>query len=101
MAQRRTLDEALEPDEEVQATTRRTAAPQPKPDDSGAVVKLTIEVTPAQHLKLKSFALLQAGDASLANIVRAAINVMDDNPKFGKAIADEAARMKAERRASR
>lgn len=48
-------------------------------------VKLTIELSPEQHRELKRFALLEAEDASLADVIRAAVDVLND-PKVAKAV---------------
>lgn len=87
MATRTTLGDALAGDEEA-ANKPHTVKVAGKADE-GKVIKLTIELAPALHRTLKSFALLKADDASLADVVRAAISVLDKNPKLAKAVIDE------------
>lgn len=96
MARRTTLEEALESDEEAATSsgTHKPAVRTAKAKEPARPIKLTIELDQELHMRLKSFALLKAGDASLANIVRAAINVMDENQRFAKAVIDEATRLK-------
>lgn len=108
MARGISLDEALASDGEQETSTSKTdkrpalrtvAASKSKGGRRRPVnpVKLTIELDPEQHRKLKTFALLKAEDVSLAEVIRAAINVLDEHPRLAKAVVDEAARMKRQR----
>lgn len=110
MARGISLDEALADDSDNAGTSTAKPAERPAlrtvsvPRNKGGrrrptnPVKLTIELDPEQHRKLKTFALLQAEDASLAEVIRAAINVLDAHPRLAKAVIDEAAKMKRQRR---
>lgn len=106
MARSISLDEALEGDGDQEASTSKTDKRSVRAVTKGKgarrrptnPVKLTIELDPEQHRKLKTFALLKAEDASLAEIIRAAINVLEDHPRLAKAVVEEAARMKRQRR---
>lgn len=79
MARRTTLNEALGHDEDVvpitrsqrgtnASTTSRTRRTKP--------VRLTIDFDPALHHRLKSWALNDADNASIADVVRAMISVL-------------------------
>lgn len=61
-------------------------------------VKLTIELEPATHRKLKTFALLKADDASLADVVRACITAVDKDETVAAAVTEEVERLKAQRK---
>ena len=105
MARGISLDEALagDGDQETSKTDKRPALRTVSKSKGGRrrptnPVKLTIELDPEQHRKLKTFALLKAEDVSLAEVIRAAINVLDEHPRLAKAVIDEAARMKRQRR---
>ena len=104
MARKATLGEALGGDEEPGTTaTARPTTKTPQRKTTGRSrpaqpIKLTIELSSEQHRALKSFALLQADDASLAEVVRASIAVLNDNQKFAKAVIDEIKRSKQTRR---
>lgn len=89
MARERSLDDVLGDD----VPASKAPAPARKVSPSAGrrrtrptnPVKLTIELSPEQHRELKRFALLEAEDASLADVIRAAVDVLDD-PKVAKAV---------------
>lgn len=94
MARERSLDDVLGDDVPASKAPApaRKAAPRPVSPSAGRrrtrptnPVKLTIELSPEQHRELKRFALLEAEDASLADVIRAAVDVLDD-PKVAKAV---------------
>lgn len=101
MANKVKLGEAMAGDEEENPAAKDQPAAQ-RFSSSAPVkekpVKLTIEITPDLHRRLKSFALLQAEDATIADIVRATIHLCDSDEPFAKKVAKEAARIKAQRR---
>lgn len=96
MAKNVRLEDLMGDDEPAKSTSRRLEAVDTEADES--LVKLTIELPASLHRTLKSFALMKADDASLAEIIRAAVSVMDANERVGKAVAKEAAKLKSQRR---
>ncbi|HVW41009.1 MAG TPA: DUF2274 domain-containing protein [Amycolatopsis sp.] len=104
MAKSVSLDEALRNDEDQQQPTVADVVPDARGkkgakavDDIVKPVKLTIELEPELHRRLKRFALLDAEDASLASLVRAAVVVMGENERFAKAVIREAANQRRRR----
>lgn len=103
MAKAVTLEDALA-DEEQREQTPAPAAPaaaapkqEVRGDAGGGRVKLTIELEADLHRQLKRFALLEAEDASLASLIRAAVVVMSNNERYAKAVIKEAVNQKRRR----
>lgn len=103
MARNVSLSDAMAGDEQPSTTSTKAAGKQSTKQNKQPAkpVKLTIELDPELHRSLKSFALLQADDASLADIVRAAISLADNDTKFAKTLGNEANRLKSERKSAR
>lgn len=98
MARSVSLDDALADDEEATSERKPTArSTGRKTKEPARPVKLTIELEPELHRQLKRFALLEAEDASLASIIRAAVVVMGKNERYAKAVINEAVNQKRRR----
>lgn len=98
MARRTSLEDALGDDEAGSPAPVRQLRRASEPAEP---IKLTIELDPELHKKLKTFALLKADDASLADVIRAAIVVLDEHATYAKAVVKEASRLKDVKRERR
>lgn len=99
MATKTSLSAILGEDEERDSSP--TKSTQARSRKASEPIKLTIELDPELHKRLKTFALLKADDAALADVIRAAIVMLDEHTTYAKAVAREASKLKDEKRERR
>lgn len=83
MATQKTLSDLL-PDDKSKPAPKPASSPKPE-----GTTRLTIDLDAALHRDLKMFALDQAGNAKMADVVRAAVALIAENPRYAKAVLDK------------